>query len=266
VHALARDLAAMGIDHVVVTGDVSNLALETEFEAVCTLLEQELGMGSDAITLVPGNHDRYTRGSLRSQRFEKYFERYLHSDLQLPAELTAGPFPVVKVRGPVVLVGLTTAVPRIPFVAAGEVGRAQLDALTWLFSQQEVRMRTLVLLTHHPIAEPMKGLHGWLEGLRDGPALLERLQGCARGLALHGHLHRRVLRIIPTRAGELWSVGATSASLVHKEPVRMAGYNVYEISDSGKVLRVSSRVLDPKTATFGEAPVPVVALTERGPR
>ncbi|MBI5531445.1 MAG: metallophosphoesterase [Deltaproteobacteria bacterium] len=266
VQALARDLATMGIDHVAVTGDVSNLSLETEFEAVCALLEQDLGMSPDAITLVPGNHDRYTRGSARSLRFETQLERYLKSDLELPAELALGSFPVVKLRGPVAMVGLSTAVPRLPFVAAGVVGKAQLDALSWLLAHEEVKKRTLVLMTHHPIAEPMKGMHAWLEGLRDAAELMERLQGCGRGLALHGHLHRRVLRMIPTRAGELWSVGATSASLVHNASVRMAGYNVYEISDSGKVERVSARVLDPKTETFGEAPVPVVALTERGPR
>lgn len=264
VRALARDLITMQVDHLVVTGDVSNLALETEFEAARSLLEQELSMGPEAVTLVPGNHDRYTRRSYSARRFEKHFGGYLHSDLQLPSEYGSEPFPVVKLRGPAAIVGLTTAVPRLPFVAAGFAGKRQLRALGWVLAQQEVKSRTLVLLTHHPLAEPMKGLHGWMEGLRDAAALLDTLQGCSRGLALHGHLHRRVLRIVPTRAGELWSVGATSSSLVHKHQLRMAGYNVYDLATDGRVQRVSARVLDMTTMAFGESPVPVVALHDRG--
>ena len=38
-------------------------------------------------------------------------------------------FPVVKLRGPAAFIGLSTALPRLPFVAAGRLGQAQLDEL-----------------------------------------------------------------------------------------------------------------------------------------
>jgi hypothetical protein len=59
-------------------------------------------------------------------------------------------------------------------------------------------------------------------------------------------------------------VGATSSSLVHAHELRMAGYNVYDISDDGQVTRVSARVLEMGAMTFAESPVPLVPLHERG--
>jgi 3',5'-cyclic AMP phosphodiesterase CpdA len=66
VEAAAREIRDTGIDHVVITGDVSNLALEVEFELVRTFLERDLGLRPDQVSMVPGNHDTYTKGSFRA--------------------------------------------------------------------------------------------------------------------------------------------------------------------------------------------------------
>src|SRR5687767_11323412 len=62
VRAVAREITRAKVDHVVITGDLTNLALEQEFEAVKRLLEDELGLDATNISAVPGNHDLYTRG------------------------------------------------------------------------------------------------------------------------------------------------------------------------------------------------------------
>src|SRR5688572_29187530 len=74
VEASLREIRKLEVDHVVITGDVSNLALEREFELVRTVLDRELGMSPDQVSLVPGNHDTYTRGSFRTKRFVRSFE------------------------------------------------------------------------------------------------------------------------------------------------------------------------------------------------
>src|SRR3954453_21041326 len=81
VRAVAREVARAKVDHVVITGDLTNLALEQEFDAVKKLIEDALGVDADRLTIVPGNHDLYTRGAMRSQRFTHSFSRYLESDL-----------------------------------------------------------------------------------------------------------------------------------------------------------------------------------------
>ena len=168
VRAAAKAIRALDVDHVVITGDLSNLALEREFELVQRFLDEDLAMRPDQVSLVPGNHDVYTRGAFRTKRFLEYFEPYLRSDLPDLAVLgNAGAFPFVQLRGAVAFIGLSTAVPRLPFVASGQLGKAQLDALARVLDHPEVRRRTPVILQHHPLHNPASFAKTALEGLLD---------------------------------------------------------------------------------------------------
>lgn len=251
VMAAAAEIRRLGIDHVVITGDVSNLALEREFALVRRFLDQELGLPPERVSIVPGNHDTYTRGAHRASRFERYFAPYLRSDL-----VAGAPFPFVHLRGPVAILGLTTAWPRPPLVASGFLGAPQLSTLERLLEHPEVRRRTSVVLQHHPWHNPPTRAKTLLEGLTDAPAEGRVLQPLARGLLLHGHLHRRIHRWIPTSGGHIDAIGATSASLLHASDERMAGFNVYEIGDDGAILGVTSHCFVPGQETFREVPVP----------
>jgi 3',5'-cyclic AMP phosphodiesterase CpdA len=256
VRAIAREIARAKVDHVVVTGDLTNLALEPEFELARSVLQDDLGIEPSRVTVVPGNHDLYTDGALRSRRFEHYFADWLKSDLPELAVTAGGArFPVVKLRGSAVIVALSSAVPRLPFVAAGELGSAQLDALARVLAHPEVAARTLVLALHHPPVHGWSRLKGHLEGLRDAPALLSMLMSVRCGLVLHGHLHRRIHRVVTTHVGVLQQVGATSASLHDETPDRMAGFNVYEIDERG-VARIEAAVHNPSTGAFVLESVP----------
>jgi len=259
VKRVAREIARVGVDHVVVTGDVTNLALEPEFAVARTILEGELHVGPRDISIVPGNHDLYTRGALRDRRFGQFFADYTHSDLDVGVDVGAGHFPYVKLRGPIAIVGLSSAVPKPPLVASGELGAAQLDALSRALAHAEVEKRTPVVLVHHPPIAPRTATKMFMQGLRDGGELLARLGDLPRGLVLHGHLHKRVQSRWPTRAGELLVVGATSASLHHEHAARMAGFNVYDFDDAGALRSVEAHVLDPDQGAFHREEVPSVA-------
>lgn len=255
VHAAAQEIKRLGIDHVVITGDLSNLALEGEFELVRRFLDDELGLAPERVSIIPGNHDAYTAGAHRSRRFATTFARYLQSDLP---ELTAPGevFPFVHLRGAAALIGLSTALPRLPLVASGALGRAQLDALERILAHPEVRDRTPVILQHHPIHNPRSRAKTALEGLVDADAEAHALRHLARGLLLHGHLHRRVHRELATERGHVDAIGATSASLLHESDERMAGFNVYEIGGDGRIEDVSSRRLVLQDRSFREVAVP----------
>ncbi len=250
VDAIAREIARLGVEHVVVTGDLTNLALEAEYELARDVLERQLGLDPAQVTIVPGNHDLYTRGALASRRFDHYFAAWLRSDLpELATDANGGRFPIVKLRGDAAIIGLSSAVPRPPFVAAGELGSAQITALGRILQHPEVVRRTAVIAMHHPAVNPRTRLNRYLEGLRDAPALVAQLGPLARGLLLHGHLHRRIQREIATDTGQVHQVGATSASLHHDAADRMAGFNVYEFGDIG-VARVQAYVYSPDTGVF----------------
>ena len=76
VRAVAREIARAKVDHVVITGDLTNLALEQEFEAVSRLIADDLGLDAEHVTIVPGNHDLYTRGAMRTQRLRRPSARW----------------------------------------------------------------------------------------------------------------------------------------------------------------------------------------------
>ena len=255
VKAAAQEIRRLGIDHVVITGDVSNLALEREFGLVCAFLDDDLGLSPDRVSLVPGNHDVYTQGSYRSHRFSRYFEPYLVSDLP-EIQANAAGFPFVHLRGPVAFIGLSTALPRPPLMASGALGTVQLRAFERALAHPEVKQRTAVVLQHHPWHNPDSYTRTALEGLFDARSQGRLLHQLTRGLLLHGHLHRRIHRRLPTKGGHVDIVGATSASLLHDSDERMAGFNVYDIADDGRIESITSHRLIPDDHSFREVRIP----------
>jgi 3',5'-cyclic AMP phosphodiesterase CpdA len=254
--AIVAEIARREVDHVIVTGDFTNLALEGEFALARDLLANDLGFDPSRVTVVPGNHDLYTRGARQSRRFERYFAPWLQSDLpELCVDVAGVRFPVVKLRGEAAIVAVTSAVPRPPFVAAGEVGRPQMRAIERVLAHPEVARRTLVLALHHPVVDDWSIFKRHIEGLRDAPELLALLRPVGKGLIVHGHLHRRIQR--PFGTGSMKQVGAGSASLHHEGGDRMAGFNVYGVASDGSV-SVEAHVYRPSTNSFDVERVPDV--------
>ncbi|CAN5919606.1 metallophosphoesterase [soil metagenome] len=248
--------AASSADHLVVTGDITNLSLEGEYEEAVRLLED--AARSTEVTVVPGNHDIYLPSIHRERRFPHHFGGFMESDLPaLALDLPAGRFPFVKLRGPAAIIGLTSAVPRPPFVSAGHVGAAQLGALEQVLLHPEVSRRTPVVLIHHCPFDSRFRLEQLRGGLVDASALRATLQGLARGLVLYGHLHVRRHARLATASGGLDVVCATAAALDHPDDRIRAGFNLYELDDDGRIGSIEARVLDLATSAFRRTPLAV---------
>jgi len=245
-------------DHVVVTGDITNLSLESEFEAARELLDRMVNCTE--VTVVPGNHDIYLPSIHHERRFPNHFRAFLRSDLpEVARDLAAGPFPCVKLRGPVAIIALSSAVPRPPFVSSGRIGAAQLAALESILAHPEVVRRTPVLLLHHPPVDDRLRLLQLRDGLVDAASFRAALSPVAHGLVLFGHLHLRVRYRLVTAAGALHVVAASGAGLDHPDPAVRAGYNEYTIEEDGRVTSVEAHVI----ATDGRSLVRVPLLEDR---
>lgn len=246
--------AAARADHVVVTGDITNLALESEFEEARELLD---GMAHTAeVTVVPGNHDTYLRAVTAERLFHHHFGVFLRSDLpSLAGEPVPGPYPCVKLRGPVAIIALSTAVPRPPFVASGKLGAPQLAALGDILAHAEVRRRTPIILVHHPPVDDRGRLRVLRDGLVDADRLRLALAPLTRGLVLFGHLHRRVRRRVRTPTGVLDAIGASGAAIDHPNTAVRAGFNAYVIGDDGSYLEAEAHVVEPDGRTLRRIPL-----------
>ena len=234
--------AARDADHVVVTGDITNLALESEFDEARALLDSLAR--SVEVTVIPGNHDIYLRATHRDRRFAHHFEVFLASDLpEFALDLPAGPFPCVKLRQSVAIIALSTAVPRPPFIAAGWLGSEQLAALERVLAHPEVAKRMPVILLHHPLLDSRPRWRQLRDGLVDAAALRATLMRLQRGLVLFGHIHIRIRSILRTNGGALDVVSASGAALDHPDAAIRAGFNAYTIDD-GNVARIEACAVD----------------------
>src|SRR5476651_2093430 len=109
---LVSDMQAQAPDHIAITGDLVNLALEAEFAPSRAWLES-VG-AADRVTVIPGNHDTYVR--VTRHRFAEAWGSYLDSDV---AQGGGGAFPSLRRRGPLALISVSSAVPTPPLMATG---------------------------------------------------------------------------------------------------------------------------------------------------
>jgi 3',5'-cyclic AMP phosphodiesterase CpdA len=218
--AIVRDVAAAAPDHVAVTGDLVNIALPGEFAPALAFLAR-LGP-SDRVTFVPGNHDTYVRATM--EHSTRHWGEYMRGDN--PAEAPPGRFPFVRRRGPTALVGLSTAIPTAPFVAAGKLGPDQLQQLGERLADLAAKGAFRVVLLHHPPA-PFSGDR--LRKLIDAAAFRDVLREHGAELVLHGHSHVRSLAWLDGPAGRIPAVGVPSASASLAADHERASYNLYRI-------------------------------------
>jgi 3',5'-cyclic AMP phosphodiesterase CpdA len=217
---IVTDLKSRAADHIAVTGDLVNLALAAEFAPARAWLER-LGRPQD-VMLVPGNHDTYVRS--KAHHPELHWADYMRGDD--PASPGAPMFPVLRRRGPLALIGLSTAVPAPWFRATGELGAGQIARFADLADRLGRERAFRVVLIHHPPAMPEHSHH---ERLLDGPAFLDALKACGAELIIHGHEHVYSLRWFEGPQGRVPAVGVPSASGTVGGRDDPAAYNLYAI-------------------------------------
>lgn len=220
LEAIVRDLEASAPDHVAVTGDLVNIALPGEFAPALDFLAR---VGPpDRVTFVPGNHDTYVRATM--EHSSRHWGAYMRGDD--PAGAQAGRFPFLRRRGPVALVGLSTAVPTAPFMATGKLGPAQLRELGTRLAGLAAEGSFRVVLLHHPPA-PFEADR--LRKLTDAAQFRQVLREHGAELVLHGHTHVHSLAWLDGPAGRIPAVGVPSASASLAEDHERASYNLYRI-------------------------------------
>ncbi len=260
--ALVDDLHAHGPDHVVITGDLTNIALPDEFSVSLPWL-RKMG-GPQHVSLIPGNHDTYTRKSEASPW--AYWGDYMRSHIPtetlpdpalLPSDFPPTEFPTLRICGQIALVGVSTARATAPFYASGTIGQTQLDRLERLLHALANTPLCRVVLIHHPPQPIAIAARRRLTDAADFRAVLART---GAELILHGHVHRTVMASIRGPWGPIPVVGVPASAAIGRRPQRRSRYHLYRIKPHGEVngrrhfqITLTARGYDSGTTSFHHA-------------
>jgi 3',5'-cyclic AMP phosphodiesterase CpdA len=232
VDVLLSDLQAQAPDHIAITGDLVNLALEAEFAPALAWLES---VGPpERVTVVPGNHDAYVRAT--RHLFAETWGSYLAGDDA--SRQDGDSFPALRRRGPVALIGVSSAVPTPPLMATGWLGRNQMDALERILTTLAGEPVFRILLIHHPLRSRARA-----KRLTDSSELLALLKQYGVELVLHGHDHvHSTIWVEGPNGSSIPAIGVPSASALAHGHYPHAAYNLFSIARDGDGWRCQQTV------------------------
>jgi hypothetical protein len=257
VPGAVQDALSFEPDAFAMTGDLSALASRSEFaaarEAFAPLLDRVPSV------VVPGNHDRYTRGAVRDRRIEEHFAPFLaggswdadahrwvggERPVRWPASFRLGETLFVATDPCRPTLGSTGRYPPGALEAAERAVREALDG----------GLQVVYLLHYPPLDE-----HGavydrashMLQGVEE---LLASFRRAAPHLVLHGHKHRCWRTGMTGDDGGLVTVlncGTTSA--VADDADRTAGYYLIDL-EGGQLRSVRRRIRLASTGAWSDHP------------
>jgi 3',5'-cyclic AMP phosphodiesterase CpdA len=222
----------VGIDHLLVTGDLTFSGEAREFERAAELLAPFAEAGK--LTVVPGNHDLWTESSVETARFL----RALGPDgkgMRSPAPS----YPhLAQVGDEAIIVALDSArYGEEPWITPGRLGSEQLRAAREVVREHARTGRAVLLAFHHHVVLPPERVPSDTlvarMPLADADQVVRLVAELPVAAVLHGHRHTAFRVDLPGVAGPTPVLCCGSASRIADEPVRRARAYVYEIDRSG---------------------------------
>lgn len=230
-----RDLSAQRPDHVVLTGDFTQTSRHSEFLRARAHLDAHLA--GVRLSVIPGNHDVWSREAVEGRWFERSFGGNIRCDLGGTG------FPYCHLIGDSIALLALDSSPFEPGAdpsrVKGRITAEQLARLEGLAGHERLRGRFLVLLLHHHLR--LSPEDAALEDpkdptpLEDAAALEETLARLPIGLVLHGHRHKQMRLDLRLGNRDVPVLCPGSATRVHERPDRTGRYGLYELDGDGLV-------------------------------
>ncbi|MFN0156543.1 MAG: metallophosphoesterase family protein, partial [Bacteroidota bacterium] len=211
-------IARQGVDHVVITGDISADAVPGDFESARQLLSSYGLLDSRKLSLIIGNHDIYggvhhaedilsfprrckqTDYEAKVQEFRNWFPEAFEKCMFNEGKV----FPYAKVVGDIVFVGIDSNAHysqlKNPLGSNGKVTDKDLQRVKGILSADMFRHKRRIVLIHHHFNKVKTVLPGTMHSvwgaieretmkLRDKKSLLKLFRENDVALVLHGHHH-----------------------------------------------------------------------------
>ena len=210
----------LSVDHIVITGDITNQARPKEFSHARSILQDCGFLDPAKLTVTIGNHDIFGGpyyaedvltfpGSCKKTDYHSKIKEFTDAFRETfkGCKYVAGAsiFPFVKIIKDVALVGINSVAQwntlSNPLGSNGEVEKHQLKKLDEIFSGEMLKGKTVLVLIHHHFNKlEAKKSSGHLERLwhaiesstmklRNKKKLFKMFRSAAVSKVLHGHVH-----------------------------------------------------------------------------
>jgi 3',5'-cyclic AMP phosphodiesterase CpdA len=174
---LVEHVQKLRADHILVTGDLTTTALPGEFRAARAALAECL-TDPARVTIIPGNHDRYTLYAHHSRRFERFFGDF--------SPERSYPW-LRRLDADTAILGLDPT--RSGISASGKLPRKQLFSARAILSNAGPIAR-LVIACHYPVAVPPRFEREYAhKSLVNRAGLTEWLRAIGPHVFCCGHVH-----------------------------------------------------------------------------
>ena len=177
----------VGADHVVISGDLTEIGSPGEFECLAETLHDS-GIAPGRVTLVPGNHDLYTAPDAWCRALEGPLAAYRATSASEPGR-------IIDCAG-VRLLPLDVARYQPVTRSAGCIDDRTLDFVQRRGADSGLADRPLVVVQHHPPFVRATQAWQWIDGLIGAARLMSILEAFRHLFVLHGHLHSAVNRVL----------------------------------------------------------------------
>lgn len=233
-----QDMQANHPDLVLISGDLTNLALPEEFKQAAEWLHR---LPFTEIRVVPGNHDCLVKTQWHDTHayWTPWTKAYGKED-----------YPTVTKTDTTAIIGISTAVPTLPFFASGYIDQNQLGRIKEVLRKTKEEKLFRIIMLHHPL---VSGITKERKALHNRNKLKEILLEEGAEMILYGHTHKTITqKFLHTNTPML---GIASASSNAVRPQRQAAWRKITIESHTNHLHVnfSVRSLD-KNQHFIENP------------
>jgi hypothetical protein len=215
VAAWLEEVRTSAVDHLLITGDLTEDGHLAQFEVLAELLADSR-IPPERITLVPGNHDAYTDGGAWDEAMRGPLAPYAPtSEIGVP----------LRFRD-VTIVPVSTAFHQSALRSAGAIGKEELEALGRITADPSLAGRPLVFAQHHPPGRHFLPILHWIDGFIEHQALMALFERCPHLHVIHGHTHHQVNKC--AKKGEEPRIFSAKAVVDGDLPLRL-----YEASVNG---------------------------------
>jgi 3',5'-cyclic AMP phosphodiesterase CpdA len=262
--SVVEDAKSQSPDHFAVTGDLVNLALESEIVAARRWLKDLAP--PEQVSLVCGNHDAYVPGALRS--IAKHWGPWLFAGTDLKKMPDPpngwlgfdGLYPRYSLVGDIAFVGVNTAKPTAPLRATGVASDRQMEELERILKRLGAAGFCRVVLIHHPPHAKATHRHKRFIGSQRFRNAVAR---SGAELVLHGHTHLETIEHIVGLQGPVpvVCVPATGNMPGLKKPP--GRYNLFEVTKKASHWDISMTARGINQTARKSGPFEIETLFER---